>query len=332
MPKVHSGVHATRSKDPSTLLDTLAHLGKFERENILQTAPTKGYTANQESFQKRAKSKAVSDAVVLKLVSLESKLNKSYWQTWHCSRTVLQDGEKLSSRYCNQRFCTVCNRIRASKLMKAYLPAIDAMQDPYFVTLTRKNVKPAYLRTTIEDMVRKFDQSLDVLKKRGIRMQGIRKTESTINETTRECHPHFHVIVDGKENARMMVAEWHKRNKGVSTLKAQDVRPLIDAVELFKYFTKLLTKSGQFLPVEMDKTFIAMRNKRVYQPFGGIRKAVEDIEVRQVSECDWKAPQVEIWTFQSGGRFTDWYNVNGEALSEVELQDETMQLLKTIAT
>lgn len=332
MPKVHSSVDAVRPKDASTLLDTLAHLGNFERENLLQPATAKGYTANQETFQKRAKSKAVSDAVVLKLVSLESKLNKSYWQTWHCSRTVLQDGEKLSSRYCNQRFCTVCNRIRASKLMKAYLPSIDAMQDPYFVTLTRKNVKPTYLRSTIEDMVRKFDQSLDALKKRGIRMKGIRKTESTINETTRECHPHFHVIVDGKENAQMMVTEWQKRNKAVSTLKAQDFRPLVDAVELFKYFTKLLTKSGQFLPVEMDKTFIAMRNKRVYQTFGGIKKAVEDIEVRQVSDCDWKVPQVEIWSFQSGGRFSDWYNSNGEALSEVELQDETMELLKIIAT
>ena len=318
-------------KSPHTYLDTLAHLGKKGKQKPLQTAPPKAYTTNQESFQKRAKSKAVSDAMVFKLVALESKLNKSYWQTYHCSRTVIQDGNRLTARYCNQRFCTVCNRIRASKLMKAYLPSIDAMQDPQFVTLTRKNVKASYLRITIEDMVRKFDQSLDVLKKRGIRIKGIRKTESTINETTFEMHPHFHVIVDGKENAQLLVAEWYKRNQGVATLKAQDVRPLVDAMELFKYFTKMLTKSGQFLPVEMDKTFIAMRNKRVYQAFGGIRKESEDIEVKELSDCDWKDPQTEIWTFQSGGRFSDWYNAHGEALSEIEMQEDTMHLIEKIS-
>jgi hypothetical protein len=183
---------------------------------------------------------------------------------------------------------------------------------------------------TIEGMVKKFDQSLDVLKKRGIRIKGIRKIESTINEKDLTTHPHFHVILDGKENAELLLAEWYKRNKGISS-KGQNIKPCVDAMELFKYFTKMLTKSGQFLPVEMDKTFLAMRNKRVYQAFGGIRKESEDIEVKESSECDWKDPQAEIWTFQSGGRFSDWYNAHGEALSEIEMQEDTMHLIEKIS-
>ena len=325
MPKVHTYADNSRPQ----LLDTLAQPRKIEVSNPPEAPLPKAYTTNQGTLQKRARTKAISNAVVFKLTPLQSPLNKAYWSTFHCSNAILQDGEKLTSRYCNQRWCLVCNRIRTAKLMRGYLPSIDEMNDPQLVTLTRPNVKGGYLRLTFSSMQSIFIQCKDALRKQGITLIGIRKVEVTFNEITGEYHPHFHFIIDGKKESEALKTEWLKRNpKALHYL--QNVKPCTDPIELFKYFTKLTTKDGQFLAEPMDKAFRAMKGKRVFQPFGGIKKHSEDIDVNESSQCDWKDPQTEIWTFQSSGKFSDWYNANGEALSEVELTDDTMRYIEKI--
>jgi len=325
MPKVHT--YADNASPQ--LLDTLAQLRKIEAVNLLKPALPKAYTTNQSTLQNRATTKAITDAGVLRFVSLESPLNKSYWQTYHCTRTILQDGTQIKSRYCNQRWCLVCNRIRTAKLMKGYIPAIDVMKDPQFVTLTRPNVKGSYLRSTFVDMNSKFSQCKDVLRKQGIALVGIRKVETTYNNQRDDFHPHFHFIIDGKKESEALKVEWLKRNpKALHYL--QDVKPCTDPIELFKYFTKLTTKDGQFIPEALDITFRAMKGKRVFQPFGGIKKQSEDIDINESTLIDWKPEATEIWTFQSSGKFSDWYNANGEALSEVELSEETLARIDKI--
>jgi len=330
MPKVVTQSIPTKSnKSGAPLLDTLAQLRKVEEVNPLKAPLPKAYTANQSTLQKRARAKSITNAIVLKLVSIQSPLNKSYWQTYHCTRSILQDGNQIKSRYCNQRWCLVCNRIRTANLMRGYLPDIDAMIDPQFVTLTRPNVKGGYLRTTFGDMQTKFVQSKDALRKQGIVLKGIRKVETTFSEPREDYHPHFHCIIDGKKEAEALKAQWLIKNpKALHYL--QDVQPCTDPIELFKYFTKLLTKSGQFLAPEMDVAFKAMKGKRVFQPFGGIKKQTEEVELTDTAQCDWKPEAAEIWTFEPSGKFSDWYNANGEALSEVELTKETLSLIEKI--
>ena len=213
--------------------------------------------------------------------------------------------------------------------MRGYLPSIDAMKEPQFVTLTRPNVKGGHLRSTFGSMQSTFVQCKDTLGKRGLTLVGIRKVETTYNEITNEFHPHFHFIIDGKKESEALKEQWLIRNpKSLHYL--QNVTPCTDPMELFKYFTKLTTKSGKFLAMPMDKAFRAMKGKRVFQPFGGIKKQCEDIDLNESSQCDWKDHQTEIWTFQSVGKFSDWYNANGEALSEVELTVDTLNLIKKI--
>jgi len=325
MPKVYKRLES----QPPSLLDTLAQPRKIEVSNLLKAPLPKAYTANQSTLQKRSRFKAITNAVVFKLIAIQSPMNNAYWSTFHCSKSILQDGERLTSRYCNQRWCLVCNRIRTAKLMRGYLPSIDAMKDPQFVTLTRPNVKGGYLRSTFGSMQSTFTQCKDVLRKQGITLVGIRKVETTYNEITNEFHPHFHFIIDGNKEAEALKAQWLIKNpKALHYL--QNVKPCTDPIELFKYFAKLLTKEGQFLAEPMDKAFRAMKGKRVFQPFGGIKKVCEEVDVNESSQCDWKEPQIEIWTFQSSGKFSDWYNANGEALSEVELTNDTLGLIKKI--
>ena len=278
MPKVHA---SNQSTNPPHLLDTLAQLRKVN----LKPALPKGYSANQIFLQKRSRRKAITDAITYRLVDIDSPLHKSYWQTHHCTRTVLQDGNQLKSRYCNQRWCLVCNSIRTGKLINGYSPAIESMTNPYFVTLTIKNVKAYNLKRSIEAMQKEFVRTKDILRKRGIVLKGIRKVEVTYNESTKEYHPHFHCIIDGCKESFCLVSEWIKRHPEQATYKGQDIRfaDKETPAELFKYFTKMLTKNGQFLAPQMDIVFRAMKSKRVFQPFGGIKIQSEEVELNDTT-------------------------------------------------
>lgn len=322
--------NATNVKGNPPLLDTLAQPRKVLEKPLLP----EGCTPNKIFLQRRARRKAITDAIVFKLIDLKSPMHKSYWQTYRCTRTIIQEGNKLSSRYCNQRFCLVCNSIRTAKLIRGYESEIKALTNPYFVTLTVKNVKGYTLRKTIDTMQKDFVSIKDKLRKRGIALKGIRKIEVTFNETTQEYHPHFHCIIESCKSSFALWMEW-KRTHPAASIKGQDIRhaDTNSPAELFKYFTKMLTKDGQFLAEPMDIVFRCMKGKRVFQPFGGIKKQSEDIETDNATEIDWKPPvETAIYSYQNAQQFSDWYNSDGEALSDSELNEETMHLLSKINT
>ena len=337
MPKVTSCNCPTKPQvftDTDTFkLDTLAQLRKTEDFNLPYPLVSKGYTANQETLGKRSSSKCLSDTFTFKLIALDGKKTKSYWQSYWCTRIVIQKGSKLETRYCNQRWCLVCNRIRAAKLMGGYCSAIDQMVDPQFVTLTRPNVKAKRLRLTIEDMQVKFVRCKDVVnyqcKEIGLKLVGIRKVECTYNAERNDYHPHLHCIVDGKEQADLLIGQWLKQHPKAKP-HAQDVRPCDDPIELFKYFTKMVSKDGHFYAKQMDIVFGAMYRKRVFQPFGGIKKQSEDVEVKEQTECDWKLPQETKWTYQTAGKFSDWYNEYGEPLTNIEIPQKTLDYIERV--
>lgn len=316
-------------KSPHTLLDTLSQLRKVN----LKAAPPEGYSAKQISLQKRSRRKAITHAIVSKLLDLKSPLHKSYKYAYKCNSAIFQEGDKLKTLYCNQRFCLVCNSIRTGKLINGYADEIRALDNPYFVTLSVKNVKAYKLKQTIEDMQEDFVRTKNKLLKRGIKLKGLRKVEVTYNEITKEYHPHFHCIIEGCKPSFALVSDWIKRHPDQANYKGQDLRYADKETpnELFKYFTKMLTKSGQFLAPEMDIVFRSMKGKRVFQPFGGIKKQCEDIEMNQTTVIDWKPPTIESWVYDMSGKYSDWYNASGEALSEVELQEDTLHLIEKIS-
>jgi len=135
--------------------------------------------------------------------------------------------------------------------------------------------------------------------------------------------------MEGKLTSQMFVSEWVScYSEDVCNIKGQDVRKADKnaPIELFKYFTKLLTDSGQFHPKQMDFIFQTVKGKRTFQPFGGIKKQSEDIETEQATDIDWLPPQNEIWVFEDADEYSDWYNAQGEPLSHVKMSEETMQL------
>jgi hypothetical protein len=323
------------------VLDTLAQVppGK-EKPPGTGIGPAAGtdekpFKRCKNDLSKRARDKWFSRGLVISLVDIwETPLKKSYWNTYHCATTLTQNGKKLTSRYCNNRWCMVCNRIRTGKLINGYLPQIKAMKEKYFLTLTIPNVWHQELRPAIKEMQRAIVLiNRNIREKKKMNFQGIRKLECTYNATRNDYHPHFHLIVDSYAVAQEIRLQWLKRFPDAREW-SQDITQASDtsAMELFKYFTKIISKptagGGRRIIYAraLDTIFQAMQGMRVYQPLG-IRKISEDVDPDQAQIFDLDEDNA-AWTWNAsndeherhGG--SDWINKEtGEMLTNYTPSD-----------
>jgi plasmid rolling circle replication initiator protein Rep len=156
----------------------------------------------KKTLFKRAKSKHFTNVYVKKLASLKSPLQKSYNNTiYGCSEILVQKGNKLTSTYCNNRWCTTCNRIRTAKQIKGYTKPLNNLIEPMFVTLTIPNVKNDILKGTLKEMLRQFTNIRKNLHSKKIKLVGLRKLECTYNPIRHDYHPHFHLIIQKEHQA-----------------------------------------------------------------------------------------------------------------------------------
>lgn len=315
------------SKKLGSPLDTLAQLRKIEPTNSVGNKPKP-----LETLQKRAKSKQFTHSLVVQLAKVEdSPLNKAYWNTYYCATSIKQEGQKLTSKYCKNRFCLVCNRIRTAQMIKGYLKPLEALQDSQFVTLTLPTIEADQLEARIEEMIKGFRKITDRARKQGIKLKGVRKLECTARPNN-HFHPHFHIIVEGKVNAEYLLAQWLKEFP-IAGKGGQDVREADGETikEMMKYFTKLLPKKEEDLinPKALDIIFSAMIGKRVYQPFGGIKKVSEEIEEIQAEIIEDIEVKNDGYVWVQLGH--DWYSLsNGEALSNYKPSEKDLKNIKRI--
>ena len=206
----------------------------------------------QANYQSRARKKAISNPLNMKLLEVkDSPLRLRYLAAMSCSNYLFQDGLKITSRYCRQRSCLICNSILTMKLIKGYKASIDAMVEPVFLTLTFGRIQGVELKFTINSMKKQLSlifKRLRVRKKRKgyaeVKIDAICKFECVYDHFKKEpFHPHFHLIVDGLKNANDIKAEWIKdldcspRGQHVELISNRGK----SAQELFKYVSKLIT-------------------------------------------------------------------------------------------
>lgn len=318
----------------TTYLDTLAQL----------TVPTEStsYEEKKNTLLKRARAKFITNKLIINLVEVENtKLKKSYWNTYHCAALLEQSGNEITSKYCGNRWCLVCNRIRTAKLIKSYHLPISEIKDKQFVTLTIPNVCESKLKKTIDEMYKAFRTIQKRLNYHKIKIIGIRKFECTYNPERQDFHPHYHFILEGKENAKILIDKWLEYFPNADR-QAQDMREGNEKsmIELFKYFTKLMpSKKSKRKVLKMsalNSMFEAMQGKRIFQSFG-IRasKEVENEEITNLESqiysdlenyfCSW------IW------KGSDWINMQemydtGEiiALTNYVPSDSLKKMLENI--
>lgn len=312
MTKLHSTPQSTKqktsSKESKHNLDKLAQLGKPCESKI---------TDCQTKFQKAARRKRLTHAVVTKLVALDSPLKKSYIRTAYCNDLILQEGIKVSRKYCNNRWCLVCNSIRTAKAINGYKNPLQDLGKIYFLTLTIKAVKQQDLAQTISKMYKAFRYiHHNVLRLNyGIRLKGLRKFECNYNEEEDTFNPHIHLVLSGKACELLLIKSlWLNYFPKETKPAAQDIREANEDTlqEMFKYFTKIVVNSD-FNAIASDIIFRAMKGKRVYQSLG-IKRVSEEVKRITSEDIDFQPKQVEIWKYQID-RY-DWINSKGQAFCD----------------
>lgn len=330
--KITSGSTKNHSKNcsccsSSTKLDTLAQLSTnhYNGLKVNQLQDTKN---DKKNLQKRARAKAYTNSFIFDLIDLGSPLLDSYWQTYYCSKDLLQDGKKLKAKYCNQRWCLVCNRIRTAKMINGYTAPIEEFKEPCFLTLTVPNVKAKDLKLTVELMTKSFrDITKNINKTYSMKIKGLRKYECTYNTKENTYHPHFHLIIDGLSTSNKIIDLWLKKFSKADR-KGQDVKLANEGslVELCKYFTKVIAKDNDYSPKALDIMFRAVKGKRTFQPIGIKKDVSEDVQEIQSQEMDFLPNMIEIYSYEKD--VYDWVSASGMLLSEYEPTKEDMEIIK----
>jgi len=257
-----------------------------------------------QNLKKRAISKFLTVKLALKLAALDSPLKKAYLNTYYCNHVLEQDGKTIIGKYCSNRWCYECNRIRTAKLINGYKPVVKEFKDPAYIVLTVKNIPGEQLRSKIQQMNAVFRKLVHlVLIRDEIYIEAIRTIEVTYNILTGEYHPHFNVIVNGSVIAKMIIREWLMYfPENEANESAQYVRPVNDRTlnELFKYVVKFDNKT----PVKaLDVIFRALHGIKITAP-SGVKKVIEDVEDLVSVAIPELVPATRLWWWKQGKK--DW--------------------------
>jgi hypothetical protein len=279
----------------------------------------------KESFGKRARVKFLTEAMAVGLANVPSKLTKSYWNTFYCSSVLHKKGESLTGKYCKNRWCLVCCRIRSAQLIKQYAPLLESWTQKHLVTLTVPNCSEVELPATVKQMKAGFDTIRRGFtmqhrrKQRAAPLMALRKLEATHNPDSDTYHPHFHLVVPDLVTANELRAAWLLQFP-TAKWKGQDVRPANAgaAHELFKYFTKLVTTQSKerFIRLApLNVIFEAIANQRTFQVFGvpKTKEVLDDDEATALAEelnidavFEWVQSQADWVDKESGEMLTNY--------------------------
>jgi hypothetical protein len=281
--------------------------------------------AQDQNLRNRANSKNLSHTLAAALMQLPTAHNlKAYANTFFCASYIVAEENRFKSKYCRNRWCLVCNRIKTAYYIDLYTPHLNTWKDKYLVTLTAPTIKKEDLKEEIQLYLDAFVRIKDKMRKQNEKIKGIRKLEITYNPVKKLYHPHFHIIIEGENHANNLRDNWLKAFPNAN-IKAQDVQPANanSLKEVFKYFTKITADNKNeptiTLPA-LDAIFAAVKGRRVFQSFGFKTKqraqvtdeelnfyrdllAVERETVKATSkQIDNAQPQAEVylWNAEAG--------------------------------
>ncbi len=239
------------------------------------------------------------------------------------------------AKFCKNRWCLTCCRIRTAQLIKQYLPTIESWSEKQFVTLTVPNCPAENLADVIKEMKRVSNSIRETLKTQHRRKQratplvAIRKLEVTFNTNRKDYHPHFHFIVSNRQTADDLRKMWLTHFQEAQW-KCQNVKKADNGsvMELFKYFTKLVSSQSNerlILVDPLDAIFQAIVGERTFQAFNvKVTKETTDEEAEVLADA-MTTEAVYLWE-QS---VTDWVNTEtGELLTGYQPDEQFRELVE----
>lgn len=286
--------------------------------------------------EQRSKRKLVSLNVALSCVDVakqkkDAEMEQMFWNVFHCQRKITGVNGVIFGKYCGNRSCTLCMSNRKAEMINKYFPIMKEWEQPYFVTLTVKACSAKRLPLMMNKMVQGFQLIKDRQRKRhkrgtGIKLVGVRTLECNFNPIRKTYNPHFHLIVETKEMAELLIAEWLKQWGSKYTIrKAQDIRPVKDLeknlIEIIKYGSKVFTDPTAKQKKKYNKgntkiyakalynALKAMKGHRVFDRFG-----FNNPNPKQTTGSAKIVVDFDLWTYNL--KQHDWINKQtGETLT-----------------
>ena len=261
-----------------------------------------------------SKRRAVEESrwLARRLAALESPMAFRYLRTNDCASYIEQDptdGMLRARNYCGGRWCKTCSRIRQSKLIHGYKDVIEGWEEGYFVTLTVRRLGFDDMLGLADDEVQAVADRMHTMlqvfnackrsikRKHKLTFRAVRSMETTV-DPAKGYHVHYHVAVEGEEQARLLVEKWpaFAADYGLhAEVWGQDVRPIDEGTvqELFKYTSKLPKSSRNSEDGEarqdffrmLDVVFQACHGKRMVQPVG-VRMEGDGARLEEVTPDD----------------------------------------------
>ena len=328
--------------------NTLAQRGTNKKRNHPVLISGKGSDLSKKnSLKGRAKRKMITQKMILSLIDVsENKHNpsriKPYWNTFYCQNKVYTADGRLYGKYCKNRFCTLCASIRKAEIINRYLPTIQLWDDPYFVTLTIKAQPLRNLNKFMKGMIIAFNKITDKYRKRsqrgkGIKFVGIKSLECNFNPTKKTYNPHFHLVVQTKEMATILIDEWLKIwTRKYTFLGAQDLRRVGDRekilIEIIKYGSKIFTEPDlnkkmkakekhDIYAAALNNIFASMKGLRIFERFGF------DLPILERNSKCYIIKNFDKWEFDN--KIFDWINFEtGEILTQYTPSSNLISLLE----
>lgn len=283
----------------------------------------------EQVLQKRAKRNYFGRSVKYSLLKYNEKsiLKKQYFGSLLCVSELVATGDKITGKYCKARWCPVCNAIKTANYITAYKDELLAFKEPRLLTLTIPNMPASELKAAISGMGKVWRSFMVkntlAARRKGLiyEFSGLRKLEVTYNKQQNNYHPHYHIMCNSQAEGERLINYWLQKFPKANR-KAQNNKPMFGGIngllEVFKYATKLTSSMGdekqspgvyakaKFIDYKaLNNIFIALRNIRIFQPFGNITKLVNEDEISEATEAtDNVIESVYKW------QFNDWHEVN----------------------
>ena len=169
---------------------------------------------------------------------------------------------------CKSRCCPTCATLRARRNIAIITPALEKMYEPKMLTLTLK-AKDQPLRESIKRLQGAFQKFRR--KKRWTQhvTGGVAIIEITRNPTSRQWHPHLHLLIDAKRWDWREIRGFWKDITGDST--AIDIRVIHDRRRVAGYvasYTQKATTAPTTDQAALREWITAIHRLRMFQTFG----------------------------------------------------------------
>ena len=297
----------TPKKQPQkrVALDTLAQ----GDQNTSNNTNSKAY----ETLQKRAFSKYYTNQILMPLIDLQNGRNKSYWNTFWCCKTLEQNNEgKITSKYCKNRWCITCNRIRTAILHNTHKKSLESVKTK-FVTLTSDLTKTCVTKEDLSSAYALMSYTYQIawrrMKYKYGKLKALRKFEVTWKEHRGTFHPHYHIILENNtDEAEYLVKQWLELMPN-ALVNAQSISITTENTfnECFKYLCKMWSKRKNkntdkidivlpYPPEKMDNIFEVLKGKRVIRTYN-----LNDVEIE-----DFDTDTATIFADEIRSHFTLW--------------------------